>query len=154
MQQFYDRIDDANDRAYTSSRYRVLKALRQAQTAVTRLLSAMATKNQMTLEAADATTEHGDMPRANLVTIYRMHPRPSVLILLLFVSGLIAASGACLYVDDPPPPPCPCDRDARNCDDFASQGAAQQCFESCLPVSGDIHRLDADNDGEACEQLR
>jgi hypothetical protein len=50
-------------------------------------------------------------------------------------------------------PPCPCDRDARNCEDFSSEASAQNCFEHCFDEAGDIHRLDADGDGLACEGL-
>ena len=36
-----------------------------------------------------------------------------------------------------------------DCKDFTSQEAAQQVYESYLP--NDVHGLDADNDGLACE---
>jgi len=40
----------------------------------------------------------------------------------------------------------------RDCADFATQAEAQAFFLSHGP--GDLHRLDADNDGRACEALR
>jgi hypothetical protein len=47
-----------------------------------------------------------------------------------------------------------CAYDAYNCSDFPSQRAAQACFQFCLDEVGvDIHRLDGDNDGMACELL-
>lgn len=50
--------------------------------------------------------------------------------------------------------PCPCHADVRNCSDFATQPQAQACFDWCISQgAGDIHRLDADHDGEACETL-
>lgn len=49
---------------------------------------------------------------------------------------------------------CPCEADTLNCTDFETQPDAQACFESCLNETGiDIHRLDANNDGAACESL-
>ena len=39
----------------------------------------------------------------------------------------------------------------RDCDDFRKQAAAQQFYEKHQP--GDPHRLDGNNDGEACESL-
>jgi hypothetical protein len=40
----------------------------------------------------------------------------------------------------------------RDCSDFSSWREAQAFFEANQP--GDPHRLDADNDGIACESLR
>ena len=52
------------------------------------------------------------------------------------------------------PPVCECYADLYNCADFATQAEAQACYEFCLAQgAGDIHRLDADNDGAACELL-
>jgi micrococcal nuclease len=47
---------------------------------------------------------------------------------------------------------CFCNRDRYNCSDFKTQQAAQSCFNYCKNLGlGDIHRLDNDNDGLACE---
>jgi len=47
---------------------------------------------------------------------------------------------------------CSCTGDIYNCDDFPSHRAAQACFDYCLNQGrGDIHRLDRENDGRACE---
>jgi len=47
-----------------------------------------------------------------------------------------------------------CTSDSYNCSDFESQEDAQLVYEYCLSETGtDIHRLDADNDGIACENL-
>lgn len=52
------------------------------------------------------------------------------------------------------PSPCPCDADTLNCANFPTQPAAQSCYEHCLALTGrDIHRLDADGNGIACESL-
>ncbi len=46
---------------------------------------------------------------------------------------------------------CDCSYDRYNCSDFNTHSAAQACYNSCKP--GDIHRLDQDDDGVACESL-
>lgn len=56
-----------------------------------------------------------------------------------------------------PPPPaavCECSYDAYNCGDFSTHRQAQACFDYCVQQGrGDIHRLDSDGDGSACESL-
>ena len=43
---------------------------------------------------------------------------------------------------------CDCSRDAYNCDD----AQANECFSYCLSAgAGDVHKLDRDGDGAACE---
>jgi hypothetical protein len=50
--------------------------------------------------------------------------------------------------------PCPCQADTLNCSNFSTQPQAQACFDHCVNQgAGDIHRLDQDNDGVACESL-
>lgn len=52
-------------------------------------------------------------------------------------------------------PVCVCTHDAYNCSSFARQSQAQACYNYCREQGrGDIHRLDRDNDGRACESLR
>lgn len=57
----------------------------------------------------------------------------------------------------PPPAPvavCDCGGNIYNCGDFGTHAAAQACYEYCKSLGvGDIHRLDGDNDGSACESL-
>jgi micrococcal nuclease len=58
----------------------------------------------------------------------------------------------------PVPAPTPsgsyvCTYDAYNCGDFSTHAEAQAVYESCGGSSHDIHRLDGDKDGEACESL-
>jgi len=49
---------------------------------------------------------------------------------------------------------CDCSRDRLNCGDFAHQTAAQACFDFCLQSGkGDVHGLDGDNDGLACDDI-
>ena len=50
------------------------------------------------------------------------------------------------------PAVCSCSGNLYNCADFSSHAAAQACYEYCWNVVGyDIHRLDGDDDGVACE---
>lgn len=44
-----------------------------------------------------------------------------------------------------------CEQDVYNCDNFSTQTEAQEVFEYCY--GKDIHQLDQDNDGLACESL-
>jgi hypothetical protein len=47
-----------------------------------------------------------------------------------------------------------CSYNRYNCGDFDSQWEAQQCYDYCMAQVGrDVHRLDADEDGVACESL-
>src|SRR3972149_12031392 len=45
-----------------------------------------------------------------------------------------------------------CSSDVYNCGNFTTQAEAQAVFDYCGP--GDIHQLDADGNGEACESLK
>lgn len=57
------------------------------------------------------------------------------------------------------PPPsggdvCSCGGDTLNCSDFSSHSSAQACHDYCISQgSGDIHSLDSNGDGDACESL-
>lgn len=49
---------------------------------------------------------------------------------------------------------CSCSGNLYNCADFASHASAQACYNYCISIGrGDIHRLDGDSDGSACESL-
>lgn len=51
-------------------------------------------------------------------------------------------------------PVCACYANLYNCSDFSTQWQAQQCFNYCWDLGyGDVHGLDGDDDGEACESL-
>lgn len=66
---------------------------------------------------------------------------------------------------DPPPappasePPAPdtsgysCSTNLYNCTDFKTHAEAQAVYDMCSATKGDIHRLDSDKDGQACEGL-
>jgi len=42
---------------------------------------------------------------------------------------------------------------AYNCSDFSTHAEAQAVYEVCGGLSNDVHGLDGDNDGSACEDL-
>ena len=46
-----------------------------------------------------------------------------------------------------------CSYNAYNCSDFSTHAEAQAVFEYCGGINHDVHRLDGDNDGIACESL-
>lgn len=56
-----------------------------------------------------------------------------------------------------PPPPAACTTCAENilnCSDFSAQAEAQACHDYCYALTGeDVHDLDRDQDGVACESL-
>ena len=50
--------------------------------------------------------------------------------------------------------PCACTGNLYNCGDFSTQAGAQACFDWCVSQgAGDVHQLDSDGDGVACESL-
>lgn len=46
-----------------------------------------------------------------------------------------------------------CSANIYNCGDFSTHAEAQAVYEMCGGVNNDIHKLDGDHDGEACESL-
>jgi micrococcal nuclease len=64
---------------------------------------------------------------------------------------------------DPPPEPSPsnlepssiiCSRNAYNCTDFKTQEDAQKVYDQCGGVDNDVHKLDKNKDGTACDSLK
>jgi hypothetical protein len=47
----------------------------------------------------------------------------------------------------------PCEADELNCNNFKNQQVAQDMFEACGGVGFDIHKLDPDENGIACEDF-
>jgi hypothetical protein len=98
---------------------------------------------------------------------------PAVAVALLVLIGVLSPSKApqaqsftptvtaflpAVFTNHPPTatpiPVYQCYADLYNCSDFATQAEAQACYEYRLGQgAGDIHRLDGDNDGVACESL-
>lgn len=51
-------------------------------------------------------------------------------------------------------PVCICSGNAYNCIDFGTHSSAQACYNYCISKgAGDVHKLDGDGDGSACESL-
>ena len=47
-----------------------------------------------------------------------------------------------------------CSSDVYNCGDFTTQAEAQEVFDYCSQQgAGDVHQLDRDGNGQACESL-
>ena len=46
-----------------------------------------------------------------------------------------------------------CSSNTYNCSDFQTQAQAQAMFIACGGLNNDVHYLDGDNDGIACETL-
>lgn len=71
------------------------------------------------------------------------------------------ATGEVSQPTQPPPPPptaspavCACGGNLYNCGDFGTHARAQACYEYCKSLGfGDVHQLDGDHDGSACETL-
>jgi hypothetical protein len=60
----------------------------------------------------------------------------------------------CPYCTGDQPGPCECTGDDLDCEDFDTASEAQSCYEYCKSEGyGDIHGLDEDGDGIACEHL-
>lgn len=63
-----------------------------------------------------------------------------------------ASSPFVVYPTAEGPSGCSCSGDIYNCGDFLGHNTAQECFNKCVSLGfGDIHRLDRDKDGIACE---
>ena len=81
-------------------------------------------------------------------------------ILSLFAIALITVLSGCTSdsidagdVVSETSPGCSCSGNVYNCDDFSSHREAQACYEKCGGASNDVHELDRDKDGSACETL-
>jgi len=62
----------------------------------------------------------------------------------LYPTATVVASG----------PVCSCSSNQYNCSDFGTHARAQACYDYCISVgAGDVHRLDGDSNGSACENL-
>jgi micrococcal nuclease len=50
--------------------------------------------------------------------------------------------------------PCSCSSNQYNCSDFGTHAKAQACYDYCKSIgAGDVHKMDGDNNGIACEAL-
>lgn len=80
-------------------------------------------------------------------------PFPSLTATVTEVPTVTPIATAAPDVPDPPQSPvCTCSADVYNCGDFSSTSAAQACFDYCKSQgAGDVHDMDRDGDGLACE---
>ena len=83
-----------------------------------------------------------------------------LLVLLLVVSGCKSYGTSDLHGIPSEPLPedaqlmiLECSENQYDCEDFETQAEAQEMFEFCGGVDNDIHYLDGDDDGVACETL-
>ena len=54
--------------------------------------------------------------------------------------------------EQPPAEICDCSGNHLNCPDFGTHASAQACYEYCISIGrGDVHGLDRDDDGTACD---
>lgn len=59
-----------------------------------------------------------------------------------------------IAVGEPNPNGYDCTKDVYNCNNFTTQAQAQVVYDYCISkVAGDIHQLDGDGNGKACEGL-
>lgn len=90
------------------------------------------TPTQTTVPTATPTNEPTSIPTLTPTNTPTLTPAPTPTIAMRFI----------------------CASDAYNCSDFNTQAAAQEVFDYCVDLGfGDIHRLDFDNNGRACESL-
>ena len=78
--------------------------------------------------------------------------------LILISLGAISANAKTKVVAKKAPvvqkPSIICSYDAYNCSNFKTRAEAMKVFSQCGGIKKDVHRLDADKDGIACESLK
>jgi len=107
-------------------------------------LSSIASKYGVTVAELVA---WNDIENPNLIQVGQ------VLIIRPGAEGIVRPTSTLPFSNiSPRPVPCRCDGNFYNCYDFPTQAAAQACYNYCLSVVGfDVHWLDDDRDGIACE---
>lgn len=88
--------------------------------------------------------ENADMTKAFLIFF--------AIILMLYLGIKVASSGTSnpAFVETPVPP-CSCEVNAYDkCRSFETHAEAQRCYDYCLPIAGDVHRMDPNGDGQVC----
>jgi hypothetical protein len=121
-------------------------------------------------EAPLLLVEPNCMPAATKRELDRLRPTTTVVlggastVTDAAVAGTVCASAPAPIAPKPAPAPAPVPQPApapapparpadRDCGDFRTQAEAQAFFLRYFPFYGDFARLDADNDGRACESL-
>lgn len=109
---------------------------------------------QATANAALVQTQLASSPTANVTsTFLPTLTQPATQISL----PTNAPSATVVFIFTVPAPAeggsvCPCSGDSLNCSDFSTSRSAQACMEYCISQgAGDIHNLDGNANGQACE---
>ncbi len=77
-----------------------------------------------------------------------------VLFIIIILFSLVLVGGSCEDSTKTGASRLYDDYDEYNCEDFGTWEEAQEVFESAGGIENDVHRLDRDKDGIACEALR
>jgi len=72
---------------------------------------------------------------------------------LTVLSALILVGAGCGSGTETAKKKYECSYNAYDCGDFSTHAKAQEVFMYCGGVNSDVHRLDGDKDGSACETL-
>jgi hypothetical protein len=108
--------------------------------------SADPTRTSLPTRTKYPTVDHNNtqLPRATQ-PIWTQEPATPFATLPIIVPPV--ASGPSITV-------CSCNANLYNCSDFNTRARAQACYNACVSNGkGDIHQLDKDNNGQACESL-
>ncbi|MBC7876684.1 MAG: excalibur calcium-binding domain-containing protein [Anaerolineales bacterium] len=123
---------------------------------------------ELTISAADAQTaaSYSPMPLSTLTLVPSIENVPTATIFIFQLQTNAAQSTEYIYSTNTPfslatqPPStlqsavCSCSGDTRNCGDFSTQSGAQACYNYCVSLGRkDVHGLDGDGNGSACESL-
>jgi hypothetical protein len=77
-----------------------------------------------------------------------------ILLYLAFRWPIVSGNLRSMIEQPSPTPVCGCTENSYDCSDFNTQIQAQACFDYCITQEkGDIHKLDKNGDGIACESL-
>ena len=77
----------------------------------------------------------------------------TILFILLVLTGCVASQASeSAVLESKTATACSCRSDRYNCDDFKTRREAREKYKCCMQKVGyDVHNLDGDSDGIACE---
>ena len=77
----------------------------------------------------------------------------TILFIFLVLTGCAAGQASVQTIAEPKTKTvCSCRSDRYNCDDFETRRKARELYNCCMRKVGyDVHQLDRDSDGVACE---
>jgi endonuclease YncB( thermonuclease family) len=100
----------------------------------------------------DGTFVNGELVRLGYAQASTYPPDVKYQDLLMAMQAEARGAERGLWVREPVA--CDCSGDVYSCSDFATQAEAQLCYSYCVfQGAGDIHNLDGNGDGSACEEL-